>query len=346
MIENGHYKDGLVGTTLGFSNAGTHVLGRNLNSSYTVQGEGTAYITKPGATTAGFLFDAYIKNGSKNFAVQAGKRYEFYAHLNTHRCSGTINVLWVDINGAQISNTSGSQVTYETLISSINDMPRSLGFATAPANAKSAYVFVRGITNGASDPFVFFSRVYFGEALVNQTEASPWSSGGGITQITSSNASTYIQDLAVNTLQIAGNAVTVPVTAFLLTTRSFNNFTGFNKSGTIFTLPTIISDGSPIILAGMIMGSRFSQSSGAQLTCEFSFYGLNDAVPTIALTGANGNFRIPINAFIGTPPVGPISIQLYAELISPGTGDYQFITQQNSSLAGTQTYLTATQYKR
>ena len=346
MIENGHYKDGMVGTTLGFSDAGAHLLGRNFNSSYTVQGEGTAYITKPGATTSGFVFDANIKNGSANFAVQAGKRYEFYAHLNTRHCSGTINVLWVDINGAQISSVSGSQVTYETFISSINDMPRSLGFATAPANAKSAYVFVRGITNGASDPYVFFSRVYFGEALVNQTEASPWSSGGGITQITSSNASTYIQDLAVDTLQIAGNAVTVPVTSFLLTTRSFNNFTSFNKAGSIFTLPTIISNGSPIILTGMIMGSRFGQSSNSQLICEISFLGVNGVIPKIVLGGAEGNFRVPVNAFIAFPAVGPISILLYAEIISPGTGDFQFIIEEMSSLLGNQTYLTATQYKR
>jgi hypothetical protein len=56
-----------------------------------------------------------------------------------------------------------------------------------------------------NDPYVFFSRVYFGEAGTGQTEPSLWTPGRGISQITTSNVTTYIADAAIGNAQIGGD---------------------------------------------------------------------------------------------------------------------------------------------
>jgi hypothetical protein len=75
----------------------------------------------------------------------------------------------------------------------------------APWNAAKAYVIIRGCGIDSSDPYVFFSRVYFGMAHAGQTEASPWSPGRGISQITPSNVTTYIANAAIGNAQIGGD---------------------------------------------------------------------------------------------------------------------------------------------
>lgn len=84
------------------------------------------------------------------------------------------------------------------------------GFVTAPANAKSAYIDIpawRTRTDRNTD--LIISKPYLGYASSSQTAMTPWVPGPH--QINGSNVSTYIADLAVDTLQIKGNAVTVTV---------------------------------------------------------------------------------------------------------------------------------------
>jgi len=92
----------------------------------------------------------------------------------------------------------GNAVTYASEVRSIADMQRSVVFGTAPSNAKTAFITIRS-TVVNNDPYTFFSRAYFGEAGVSQTEASPWSPGP--TTIITSN--------------ILDNAVTLPFTTSL-----------------------------------------------------------------------------------------------------------------------------------
>ena len=206
MVFNGDYTDGLAGTTVGWRSAGNqHTLSRNL-SGYIVQGEGTAYIMQPGSNGTA-LFEAYIWNGQEgqHFAVTPGHRYEVYAYLNTHRCVGRVFVLFHDAAGNQLTIFTGSEVSYAGDINTISDMRISHGFVVAPWNAAKALVIVRGEGINSVDPYVFFSRVYFGMAHAGQTEASPWSPGRGISQITSSNVTTYIDYAALGNAQIGGN---------------------------------------------------------------------------------------------------------------------------------------------
>lgn len=209
MVFNGDYTDGLAGTVVGWRSEGNqHSLGWNL-ASYIVQGEGTAYITQPG-TNGTAVFDANVWNGQEGqyFAVTPGQRYEFYAYLNTHRCTAQFGVLFLDAAGNQLWHPQGTSVSHQSDISSISDMRISHGFAVAPANAVKAYLIVRGQGINSNDPYVFFSRLYFGMASAGQTEVSPWSPGRGISQITPSNVTTYIANAAIGNAQIGNAAIT------------------------------------------------------------------------------------------------------------------------------------------
>lgn len=207
MVFNGDYTDGLAGTTVGYRSGGNqHTLAWNL-SSYTVQGEGTAYIMQPGTPGAGVTFDADIWNGQfgQYFAVTPGKKYEISAWLNCHRCEARMTVLFIDAAGTQLQLSTGNAVTHQGSITSIADMRQSWAIVTAPATAVKAYLIVRGYNTGLNDPYVFFSRVYFGEAGAGQTEPSLWTPGRGISQITPSNVTTYIASAAIGNAQIGGN---------------------------------------------------------------------------------------------------------------------------------------------
>jgi hypothetical protein len=208
MVFNGDYTDGLAGTTVGWRSGGNqHTLSRNL-SSYIVQGEGTAVIHQPGSNGTAF-FDANIWNGQEwqFFAVTPGQRYEVYAYLNTHRCVGRVIVIFYDAAGNWAGDITGSEVGYQSTINTISDMRLSHGFGVAPGNAAKALVIIRGYGIDSYDPHVFFSRVYFGMAHAGQTEASPWSPGRGISQITSSNVTTYIDNAAIGNAQIGNAAI-------------------------------------------------------------------------------------------------------------------------------------------
>ena len=207
MVFNGDYTDGLAGTTVGWRSGGNqHSLGWNL-TNYFVQGEGTAYITQPGTPGAGVLFDANIWNGQQgqHFAVTPGKKYEISAWLNCHRCEGRVILVFLDAAGAYAGEVATSLVSYGSGITSIGDMVQSWTISTAPSNAVKAYLIIRGYNDGRESPYVFFSRVYFGEAGAGQTEPSLWTPGRGISQITSSNVTTYIANAAIGNAQIGGN---------------------------------------------------------------------------------------------------------------------------------------------
>ena len=240
MVFNGDYTDGLAGTVVGWRSGGNqHTLGRNL-AGYTVQGEGTAYILQPGSPGTA-VFDANVWNGQEgqHFAVTPGKKYEISAWLNCHRCNGAVVVLFLDAAGTQLAPLVGNSVSHASTISSIADMRQSWAIVTAPATAVKAYVIIRGYGINSKDPYVFFSRIYFGEAGAGQTEPSPWSPGRGISQITPSNVTTYIanaaignaqidrasvnklkvvtadiEDASITTLKVNGQAITVPVHAY------------------------------------------------------------------------------------------------------------------------------------
>jgi len=214
LLGDGSFLGGNIDANIGYyTTSGAPVLAHNLSADYTLQGEGTLYLHKSGFVANGAVFDA---NFTALGAVPcvAGERFEISALLNPHRCSGVVICLFLNSSGVQVGGIFGNtvgQIGATTRL--LANFTASRVIATAPANATQAYLVVRATGLGLNDPYLFISRAYIGRATISQSEYSPWSNGGGIKRINSGNASTYIADLAVNTLQIAGSAVTIPQSA-------------------------------------------------------------------------------------------------------------------------------------
>jgi len=195
---------------VGWHNGGpAHTLGINLSEAYRVRGEGTAFIHQAGVAPVNTVFDANVHGGpnSQAIAVIPGRRYEFYAWLNTHRCTAHVIIVWYNSAGAWVSESGANSVSFGSEVRSLADMCISHGFATAPIGAAQAIILVRAVTNGQADPYVFFSRCYLGEAGAGQTEVSPWTPGRGISQITQANANAVIANAAIGSTHIANAAI-------------------------------------------------------------------------------------------------------------------------------------------
>lgn len=174
-------------------------------------GYGGVYVVHPSVPGAGSVTAIY----SADFPVVAGKRYEASCYLSAHRCVAQVRISWYDINGTYISDSTGGLVTTAGQGDLVN-WERSYVFAVAPANAVSANVGSLATYDGVqNNPYMFQSMVFMAPALASQTVPSPWVEGQIARRITSANVSTYIKDLAVDTLQIANQAVSIPVSAFI-----------------------------------------------------------------------------------------------------------------------------------
>ena len=90
------------------------------------------------------------------------------------------------------------------------DFTHLWGFATVPANAAYVYLEVRmKRTSTAQNTDLWVALPYLGFAPTSQTSPTPWHAGPK--KITSENKRIYMADLSVDTLQIAGDAVIVPI---------------------------------------------------------------------------------------------------------------------------------------
>ncbi len=145
---------------------------------YSSDRRGTVYAHWVGTPVSGAYHDIYLNNLSK-MRVTAGQRYEFGVDLSIHRCQSNIVVAWYNNVDSYISENEATQLPGSGAIYDYTPFPRSTLFATAPAGAYFAMVFIRTRFFGQADPYVFLSKSYAGVALVNQTTASPWSDSPG-----------------------------------------------------------------------------------------------------------------------------------------------------------------------
>jgi len=203
LLFNGSFKDSAIGSYLGANTTGGPViLGRNLSPDYTLAGEGTAYMFRAGALAAGTQFQVAFNGGISNIPVLPGQRVEGYALLNTHRCTGEVLIAFYKADGTLLGSNAGNSVSYQSTVQSLSNLRMSLVFGVAPPLAASCILIIRATATGANDPYLFFSRCFLGIAGAAQTEASPWSDGGGIKQITPINASTFIAEASIGNAQI------------------------------------------------------------------------------------------------------------------------------------------------
>lgn len=184
-----------------------------------------AFRTEPGDTLAIYQNNAVqgyayqIGTHAQRLEVNQGDRIEFQCEIANHRAP--VRVF------AAYQNSSGAWVAEQTIFESAAEnytFKRVGGIFTAPTSA--AYVvlvaqkgstFPSTATNTYSNSWLFFRRPKVAAATQGQTELSPYSDGvpkgafATVNQITPSNRKIYMADLSVDTLAIAGNAVTVTV---------------------------------------------------------------------------------------------------------------------------------------
>lgn len=191
------------------------------NSGYTKNGMGWAGPNSAfsngsfGSVATGFTGPIDLANnaGTLNcynqmIPIEPGQRLEVQALIWAAGSNARLNVSFSDSNKNWIAAHTASGGVSDILDGSIYG--QAWGFVTAPANARWAYIDIavfRVTTARNSD--VLVSKPFLGIAGSDQIEMTEWVPG--TKQIHAGNVSTYISDLAVDTLQIAEDAVVVPV---------------------------------------------------------------------------------------------------------------------------------------
>lgn len=228
LLRNSDFVDGLSGWIV--SNYATDggngaiASGVNPTPSFTIQGCGLAYLNHAGLqslTGTHYMGFEY----TDRIPVVPGQIMEIQALVNNHRTAyGYVYMAFFNSAGTILTNSTAyvNAVNLTSDVTSLAHLGLSYGFVPVPANAAYGVFYIRTVlTSGVSYPHLFMTHAYCGVATTGQTAPSPWSYGRSISAITPSNVGTYIQNLSVNTLQIAGEAVTLP--------------RGMNQSGTLTT---------------------------------------------------------------------------------------------------------------
>lgn len=182
--------------------------------------------------------------------VEELKTYEFSVYSACHRCEAEILIVWYDATGnteitpATYSNKNSTSLTSNPPDgNSLSNYVRLVARGVAPAGAKVAKFILRkwNTTTGQGDSWAFWAHPIASEVPAGSADTLPWSApaqglfyaetivansitanqlatSGLITNTAQINSAViigaHIQDLAVDTLKIAGNAVTFMANAF------------------------------------------------------------------------------------------------------------------------------------
>ena len=137
------------------------------------------------------------------------------------------------------------------------------GFITVPAGVVKAKLEIRARrTTTSANTDLYVTQPYIGRAKAGQTTPTVWNDS--MPFITGSNSSTYIANLAVGTLQIADQAITVPVAA--TNVRSLDHITGVSSNDIIASTLNVVSTGAPCIVF-MTWAHKLPSGSGYPM-CE------------------------------------------------------------------------------
>ena len=217
-IENSDFVAGLTAWGMRHSSAPSFFSYQMRTDTYGVAG-GSLQILHT-RLNSGDVFDVgpwdVVTNAIKQYPVEAGERYEFSAYTYAHRADRRLYIGWFDASGANIAYPVTAAIPSEdgNPVGLLSNYRRQTLFATAPANAASAVVFIRhaGTQTGATS-YVWFKNAFFGKASSNQTEPSPWSPSGttmvtGGQIVTGSIVADNIATNAITTAKIAVGAVT------------------------------------------------------------------------------------------------------------------------------------------
>jgi hypothetical protein len=185
ISNSGPYPGTIQGFTRGYDDTGktANALAPSYNP-WRPTGQGGVFLTFDAAQSPATGKTSDINNGVVSgtmikYPIRAGARYEASVYLSTHRCAAAVRISWFDAAGNPIADAAGNDVDNSLSEGILANWSRSILFATAPANAATAGIYLRSTYAGLSNPFTFASMWYFGSALPAQTVASDWVDGQG-----------------------------------------------------------------------------------------------------------------------------------------------------------------------
>jgi len=159
--------------------------GRNLSSDWNLDGGITAYVVQAdGLEYPGTHIDLIAQSdvATRTTPVEAGKYYQASAYTGAHRCNVRLFLAWYDSTNVHISFSDGDGNYSEKMGGKYLDgYKRLFALAQAPVGAVKAILFLRKYPTtqgiGATNSYMFVTRVHFGEGSENMTAPSPWVSG-------------------------------------------------------------------------------------------------------------------------------------------------------------------------
>ena len=239
--------------------------------------------------------------GTPSVPVTAGRRYEFSARLASDHCDSRLLIDWFGADNTHISSVDSGWAVRRSGGNALGANSYGDGFehvavfGVAPAGAAYACPYWRRseTDDGYSFSNAYLCQPFFGEAQATQTQPSSYIPGyakgamSGVDKLTSANVATYIDnaviqsafiaDAAVGTLNIAGEAVTLPRSAY--TAAAITSIFGYT---TFIDVQTCYIDaaGAPVMILGCAsmridagvpkFGLRIVSPSGAILSESFS----------------------------------------------------------------------------
>jgi hypothetical protein len=201
---------------------------------------------------------------------------------------------------------------------------------TAPAGTAYVRLVLRkyNTVNLQADSYMFATRCMVEKvAPLAPIVPTPWAPPSDMSRITAANASTFIADLAVNTLQIANNAVTVPIAAVLATSTTFGP-----GVSTVLSAGTIDTGNRPITVT---IDADVQWTGTVRLRVQL---GATDIFNQWIGFLGNGSRRINPTIHVPTPGAGALALSMIVEV--PGGGSAVF-TALAGSFASNGTSLVA-----
>jgi flagellar biosynthesis chaperone FliJ len=182
------------GNTLGWCS-----WGRDLDASWAISAGHTAFIKQTATDGNVNIHSANSYVISDPIPIDPGERYEFFAHVGTHRCDCDIYVTVYDAAGNSLLNSAWAAGQNDCKASEgftggqvASGYKKIGGFVKPPPGAATARMVLRKASHatGIADSYLFWTKPFLAPCNPNQTRFSPYNTSGLGTFITPSGIST------------------------------------------------------------------------------------------------------------------------------------------------------------